>query len=140
MSFHRSKIIVALLVVVSCAMLAACGDDDDASGDVVLGSGEVPETVPEDFPISEQAAVSSTVANMVTGETEMIVRYPTDIPATVEYYEMNLEARGYTVDRSESVGDAMWEMEFSKGADISGSLELSDAEGVTQVIVRFDGS
>lgn len=132
------------LVVVLAVAFAGCGGDEAASTttidpteDLVLSSGELPDTVPDDFPIPDEAVVGSTLVVRSTGTTEVILRLPAELPVAVSYFEQNLQARDYQLDTSQATSDGGWDMAITRD-DVSGSLDFSPATPqVTQVVVRL---
>ena len=127
------------LLATSLLLVAACSDDEPttSSTGVEFGSGSLPPTVPESFPIPEGAVISSTLVNWDTGFTEVIYRVPAQPAAVILFYGQNLERTGYTTISSE--GDAtMRTIEF-EGNGIAGELEIGP-EGLeaTRVVLTFD--
>ena len=152
------RVMIALVAAVAL-LAAACTSDDpaetttttvasaiedpttttaDTSNDpLVFGNGTVPDTVPEGFPIPEEARVGATMIDRVNGVTELVVVYPAQIEDVVDYFETNLPATGYTVDSSEGT-DGRWTITFSGPA--TGEVLLDNAgSGVTQGLIRFTG-
>ena len=115
--FRSPAIVVALLAIALTA--TACGDSSgetttttaDPSG-VVFGRGSVPETVPNSFPVPDQARVGTTLVDANRRLTEMILTFPADTAAVVDYYEENLPLRGYEIATSDGT-DAEWLIEFA---------------------------
>lgn len=137
---------VVLVAVVAAVSLAACSGGDDTSttigaidpNDVVFGSGELPESLPDDFPVPAEAVIGSTLVVASTGSTEMIVRIPSSFDVAATYYEQNLEARGYTVESSESVSDTRWELELSRES-LTGNITLTAiGSDITEAVMQFE--
>lgn len=132
---------VALLVLLVTAV-TACSDGGEATSgteaaaDVILGSGSVPETVPEDFPIPDEASVMTTLVNRPEGTTEMTVRFPVEVTVVASYYEQNLAARDYTISRSEARPNGGWEIEIAKG-DVVATLRLDTIDPSTAEAVMI---
>ena len=103
----RSGPITSVVVVGALALVvAACGGLADditttTGSEVVFGRGSVPETVPESFPIPDEAVVGATLIDAARGLTEMILTFPADTAAVVVYYEENLPSRGYQITDSD---------------------------------------
>jgi hypothetical protein len=137
------RMCVFALILVFAA--AACGgaDDDaattvDASEDVVFGSGPLPDSVPDDFPVPEEARISSTLVVRSAGTTEVIMRMPATVEAAVEYFEENLDARGFERIVSEADAGGGWVMEIARD-DLVGTLDFSPVgESVAEVVIRFE--
>ena len=148
---RASDLIIALVAVIAL-MLAACTGESSTSRppeaapttttvdssasqnsdqDLVFGKGQLPETIPADFPIPDQAVIGSTMVDRTRDLTEVIVTYPADVPEVVEFFESNLPALGYSVDTSSGT-DARWIIEFSSDGS-TGELVLSvGGTGLTQ--------
>jgi hypothetical protein len=134
----------ALLAVLVAVSVAACSGDDGAStttlaseGDVVLGSGTLPDTVPDDFPIPPEAVIGSTLVAVGTGTTEVILRLPSSIEASIVYFEQRLDIDGYDVVSSEAESGTSWSIEFERD-DLTGSLRLSSpGTDVTEVVLTL---
>jgi hypothetical protein len=137
MTIRIRPLLLATIVVVLATVLVGCtgGSSDTTTStstsvsgtdqDLVFGRGEVPDTVPADFPIPEQAQIGATLVNRSTGLTEMVVTYPANVPEVAANYETNLEALGYTVESSSGT-DTQWSITFSRD-DLSGDITLSSA-------------
>jgi len=131
----------AFIVVVVTIVAAACGGSsaDTTSTDgsqVVLGRGTVPQTVPESFPIPEEVVVGATLIDPTRGITEMILTFPADTPAVVDYYEQNLPPRGYTI-ASSGGSETEWRIDFSDDA-VSGVVSVqTGGSGVAAAAVQF---
>lgn len=135
---------MALAALFVLALLAAgCGDSSDettsAAADesgVVFGRGSVPDTVPESFPIPEQAVVGATLVDTNRGLTEMILTFPASVDAVATYYDENLPVREYEVSSSNGT-NAEWEIDFS-GEGVEGEIRLkTGGGGLSSATVRF---
>ena len=136
---RSTDIIIAVFAIVAVVLAGCTSEDADStstttmtsteagsgSGDVVFGSGVLPSTVPADLPIPEEAVIGSTLVDTPRGLTEVIVTYPADVTAVVDFFTTNLPAFDYVVDSSAGT-DAKWELEFSKD-DLSGVIVISTA-------------
>ncbi|MEN8040890.1 MAG: hypothetical protein ABFR95_05245 [Actinomycetota bacterium] len=91
--------------------------------DLEFGSGEVPFTVPSDFPIPETAVVGTTMIDGVNGRTEMNINFPAAVADVVAYYESNLPALGYEVLDSKGT-ESEWDIAHTKDG-VEGSIHLS---------------
>jgi hypothetical protein len=129
--------VLALLVV---SLTACSGDASTPTGSVEFGEGEIPETVPDDFPIPPEAVIGATLVDPARDYTEVILRVRAELGEVALYYEQNLGAKGWEVTRSEPAGER-WEIEFTRSDDPDGSVELSvGATGVTQAVVTIGGT
>lgn len=144
-----------LAVVALFAALAAtaCSDGSDATtttttpattatttveGDFVFGSGEIPGSVPEDFPLPDQFVVGSTLENTKTGVVEMVLTFPDDLPSVAGFFQESLPAAGYEVTRAESVSPDFI-IEFT-GEVVTGSIRITAAGGLSGAVVRLEPS
>ena len=110
---------------------------DTSNDPLVFGNGEIPETVPEGFPIPEEGRVGATMIDRVNGVTELVVVYPAQFEDVIDYFETNIPATGYAIDSSEGT-QARWTISFSGPA--SGEVFVETAgSGVTQGLIRFTG-
>ena len=121
--------LVALIVVALFA--AGCSDsstdtttagDADTAAGVVFGRGSVPDTVPDSFPIPDEAVIGATLVDTNRGLTEMVVTFPAAVQAVVTYYEENLPPNGYEITRSDG-SDADWVIAFN-GEGVDGLLRI----------------
>jgi len=110
--------------------------------DLEFGSGEVPFTVPADFPIPETAVVGSTMIDGVNGRTEMIINFPAPVADVVAFYEANLPALGFEVLNSKGTEgtDSEWDISISKDG-ITGTIRLTfGATSLSSGTFSFDHS
>jgi len=127
---HQVRLFPFAFGIVAVALIATgCGRSSDgtttANADpsgVVFGRGSVPDTVPDSFPVPDQARVGATLVDSNRELTEMIITFPSNVDAVVDYYEENLPARGYEIAVSEGT-DAEWLIEFN-GAGFDGVLRV----------------
>ncbi len=142
---HTNRLLTALAALIVMALVAAgCGGssedttttaDGDASG-VVFGRGSVPETVPDSFPIPDEAVIGATLIDTNRGLTEMIITFPAAVEAVVTYYEDNLPLGGYEITKSDGT-DGEWAMEFN-GEGIDGVIRIkAGGSGVSSATVRL---
>lgn len=134
-SLTRISSLIAVVLAFAVVLVACSGDTSDtttttatatpgASSEdaIVFGKGELPETVPADFPIPEQAVVGSTLIDRTRGVTEAVLTFPANIDAVKSFYETNLEALGYTIASSTGSGTE-WRIAFAKDA-MTGEIAL----------------
>ncbi len=135
---------VAATAAALAVLLAACGGDGDAAtsttiggDDVVFGSGSMPDTIPDDFPVPEEAVISSTLVVRSTGITEVIMRIPVEVAAAVAYFDENLPARGFELPVSEAQSGEGWLMEVERD-DLAGTIDFKPAPpNITEIVMRF---
>jgi len=131
------------LVAVVALVVAACGGDDDeqagASANVDFSSGEIPDTVPLDFPIPDQAVIGSTVVNGNVDPvfTEMVIRMPAPVASVAQYYATNLPARNFEIAIMDTDSAGRLVIEFSReGSDFR--IQLTDlGDDITSAVVQF---
>ena len=157
-SLRRSPLWLAVLAIVATIALTACDSSDSATsttvapdttttvasgGDdepVVFGRGELPATVPSEFPIPAEAVVGTTMVDRINDVTEISMTYPTTVVAVVDYFETNLVAVGYSVDESTGT-DGDWMITFSRADGPGGTIRVVTAgSGVSQGAIRFVAS
>lgn len=138
----RYRFIVVVLAVAFVGLGAAgCSGSTGESvttveSDVVFDRGSVPETVPDSFPIPDEAVVGATLVDANRGVTEMVLTFPADTGAVVTYYEENLPSRGYTIAKSDGSGSE-WRIDFS-GEDVDGMMGVqAGGSGVAAATVQF---
>lgn len=132
---------LAVLMVAALVVVAACGDDDagptTSNGDVVIGSGEIPDSVPDDFPFPAGSLIGSTLVDGINGRTEVEVRTPAQFTDVVQFWNINLVNSGYVVGESDGT-ETRWVIEFSKGT-IMGSVTIVAADvSITQSVVELN--
>jgi hypothetical protein len=141
---RRFKLLAATVIAVSLlgAACSSSGTDvtttivgDDGSG-VVFGRGSVPATVPESFPIPDQAVIGATLIDTNRGITEMVMNLPASLPAAAKYYEENLPLAGYEITANGG-SEAEWEIVFI-GGDTDGTIGIKAAgSGLSSVSVQL---
>lgn len=124
------------LLMVPALIVGGCGDDDVPEEPLVLGEGEIPETLPAGFPIPTGASIGATMIDRSASTTEVDLEFGAGLPAVVSEFTVGLVGAGYVVFRSEDRGDR-WVVEFGRGA-LSGRMVLvasGDATRATLSIV-----
>lgn len=130
-----------ITVLVFAVVVAACGGGSaettsSPGSDVVFSRGAVPETVPESFPIPDEAVVGATLVDPARGITEMILTFPADTAAVVDYYEQNLPPRGFTILSSDG-SETAWQIDFSDSV-VDGAMGVQAAgSGISAATVQF---
>ena len=155
---RTSDVIVAAIAVLALLLASCSGDgaetDDPATtttttastvevdapsgetDDVVFGRGELPSTIPADFPIPEQAVIGSTLVDRTRGVTEVIITYPASVVEVAVFFDTNLPVLGYAIDSSSGTNGS-WTIEFSSDTS-TGVLKLDVAgSGLTQSVLTF---
>ena len=126
---------------------AACSDGSttstsgataiDSPDEVVFDSGELPATIPDNFPLPAGSAVGSTMVVTDTGFTEVIVRVSAELGITVEFFEQNLEQNGFVVDSS-SGDESKWVIEFSLDG-VKGTIDITEPQSaISQAVLRYN--
>ena len=118
-------------------MVAACGGDDPGDEAVVSGEGEIPASVPRDFPVPVDASIGSTLVDRVNHRTEFSVVVPDDMISVVQFYTVGLVNEGYVVDRADGTSDG-WTLEFSRGAELTGIVVVSPQGESSQALVTLN--
>ncbi len=130
-------LIVVSLFVAGCSSAGADPTTTAADGSgVVLGRGSVPATVPESFPIPDEAVVGATLIDTDRGLTEMVLNVPATFNAAIKYYELNLPASGYEITSSGG-SETNWELVFV-GGDADGVVGVKAAgNGLSSITVQI---
>ncbi len=130
--------VVVLAVVVAVALMAgACGDSSDGGSDqtVVFGTGEIPETIPDDFPIPSGAIIGSNVIDGINTRTEFEMRVGRAQADIAQFFTVNLVNSGYVVDDSR-LESGRWTIEFRRNA-LEGTISITAPdEGISQIVVE----
>ena len=106
--------------------------------DVVFGSGEIPETLPTNFPIPQGSVVGSTMVVSETGFTEVILRINADIELSVDFFDQGLTQAGFAIDSSATDEYDGWLIEYSDASAKGAVRFVGSAEGITQAVVRHN--
>jgi hypothetical protein len=126
-----------ILLLAAVSLFAACGGDPEP---VTFSEGEIPDTVPGDFPIPAGAVVGSTMIDRVNNRTEFAVLVRSDVAALEQFYTVELVGAGYIVERSEGGSVGIWEISFSRG-DLVGTIAMtSPGAGTSQAVVSINRS
>jgi len=143
MPTNRLLAALAALIVVVLVAAGCSGSSEDTTttadantSGVVFGRGSIPETVPDSFPIPNEAVVGATLIDSNRGLTEMIITFPASVEAVVTYYEENLPLGGYEITSSDGT-DGEWALEFT-GEGIHGEIRIkAGGSGVSSATVRL---
>jgi hypothetical protein len=147
---RRTLLLLAFGVLVFAAV--GCGDDGpdgtattspaptctvSGSDPVTFGEGEIPSSIPGDFPVPDGAVVGSTLVDRVNHRSEFAFTLALDATNVVEYYTLNLVSAGFVVDSSE--GDTVsWRIEFSRGGLRGDMVIQPEGSGLTAVVASFN--
>jgi hypothetical protein len=134
--FIRRLLAVAVAVLVAGSMAAGCSGSDDGRTGVEFGRGELPQTVPEDFPVPEAAAINSTLIDWDRDRTEVNMIFPAELTVVARFFDENLANRGYLVESSTG-STAAWSIVFSKDTLDGDIALLPQSEATTAVTVEF---
>ncbi len=136
--WFRSWMFGILVVgLVGCGGTEEADAEPESGGGLELGSGELPSSVPDDFPVPEVAVVGATLIDPARGLTEMNLRLPSSAQAATEYFTQNLETRGYTVTAIEPGPNGAADLVATK-EDIEVELDIrASAPEISDVVVRI---
>lgn len=124
--------VATLVVFVACS-----GDGSTATtAGVVFGEGEIPSTVPDDFPIPGNAVVGTTLVDKINNNTEFRLTMRSDPTSVVQFFQIELVNAGYVVGSSEG-NQTEWTMEFSKGALTGDILFTAPQNDLTALVVSL---
>ncbi len=133
-----------VVIFVAIAVIgAACSDTTESTtsgapsgDDVVFGQGELPDTIPDEFPLPAGSVVGSTMV-ITDGITEVVIRVSAERGITVQFFDQGLASGGFTVDRSEEE-DGRWVIDFNRDST-KGTLVITEpTEGISQVVLRYN--
>ncbi|MCP4965156.1 MAG: hypothetical protein GY926_07960 [bacterium] len=137
---------IAALVVVLALFGAACsggeGSDTtaangDSSAEVVFGSGSLPETFPESFPMPTGSSVGSTMVVPESGFTEVVVRVSAEQAVTAKFFDQALAQNGFEVESSSDEAGT-WVIVFSLDGS-KGTIDIGEpVQGISQALVRYN--
>ena len=128
---------VAAVVLAMLVAVAACGDDE-GGGDVRFAEGQIPASVPSDFPVPSGGVIGDTMIDTVNHRTEFTVSYQESLDEVVQQFTIGLVERGYVVSSSEALSGTSWKIEFIRGELIGSVLFSSTSGGLTQAVVGMN--
>lgn len=131
----RTAWIGFVVAVVALVLIGCGGGDDDGKSGVEFGSGELPSTVPEDFPLPPEAVISGTLIDWNQGRTEVNMIFPAGMAASATFFDENLPNRGYVVDSSAG-SEESWRITFDND-DVNGEITLRP-QSETSTLVTVD--
>jgi hypothetical protein len=130
----RRPLVVLLALVVVTGVLGGCGSRET----VITEEGEIPDPVPDDFPVPADATVGVSVVDREKHATEFALDLPRGVEQAAEYYLVNLVSSGYVVETS--AGDATrWNMRFSRDT-LRGTVRIEAGESGCGVVVNINRS
>ena len=124
--------LLALLVVV--AVLVGCGSRER----VITEEGEIPDSVPDDFPVPADATVGVSVVDQLAHRTEFALALVQGVEEAAQYYLVNLVSSGYVVESSAG-DDTRWNISFSRGA-LRGTVRIDAGGAGSSVVVKINRS
>ncbi len=124
--------LLALLAVV--AVLVGCGSRER----VITEEGEIPDSVPDDFPVPADATVGVSVVDQLAHQTEFALALAQGVEEAAQYYVVNLVSSGYVVDNSAG-DDTRWNISFSRGA-LRGTVRIDAGGAGSSVVVKINRS
>jgi len=138
--YHTLRRVLIVLLLLSFVM-AACGDDTTATTggqDVVFGEGEIPATVPADFPVPDTGIIGSTMIDRVHHRTEFSLQMAVDLTTVAQFFEVELVNRGYVVTSSAALSAQLWRIEFSQG-ELAGEVTINSlSAALSQAVVTLN--
>jgi len=124
--------LLALLVVVD--VLAGCGSRER----VITEEGEIPDSVPDDFPVPADATVGVSVVDQLAHQTEFALALTQGVEEVAQYYVVNLVSSGYVVESSAG-DDTRWNISFSSGT-LRGTVRIEVGGTGCSVVVSINRS
>jgi len=124
--------LLALLAVV--AVLVGCGSRER----VITEEGEIPDSVPDDFPVPADATVGVSVVDQLAHQTEFALALTQGVEEAAQYYVVNLVSSGYVVESSAG-DDTRWNISFSRGA-LRGTVRIEAGGAGCSVVVKINRS
>ena len=124
--------LLALLAVV--AVLVGCGSRER----VITEEGEIPDSVPDDFPVPADATVGVSVVDQLAHQTEFALALTQGVEEVAQYYVVNLVSSGYVVESSAG-DDTRWNISFSRGA-LRGTVRIEAGGAGCSVVVKINRS
>lgn len=147
MAIKSRRFAVAAIALVLSVVLAACSDGEatettqtippaDELPELEFGRGELPITVPANWPMPEQHAIAGTMINGAETLTEVVYTAQGNLDEILEFYESELPAADYEFTTS-TTEHSRYYVDFS-GNGIEGQLVLAPASGtITGATLQF---
>lgn len=130
----RPPLVVLLALLVVAGALGGCGSRER----VITEEGEIPDSVPDDFPFPADATVGVSVVDREAHQTELALALPRGVEEAAQYYLVNLVSSGYVVERSAG-DDTRWDIRFSRDG-LRGTVRIEATETGCGVVVNIRGS
>jgi len=130
----RHPLVALLALLVVAAALVGCGSRER----VITEEGEIPDSVPDDFPVPADATVGVSVVDQLAHQTEFALALAQGVEEAAQYYLVNLVSSGYVVESSAG-DDTRWNISFSRGA-LRGTVRIESGETGCSVVVNINRS
>ncbi|OFW53342.1 MAG: hypothetical protein A2V75_03190 [Actinobacteria bacterium RBG_16_70_17] len=130
----RRPLVALLALLVVAAVLVGCGSREH----VITQEGEIPDSVPDDFPVPADATVGVSVVDQLAHQTEFALALAQGVEEAAQYYLVNLVSSGYVVESSAG-DDTRWGISFSRGA-LRGTVRIEAGETGCSVVVNINQS
>jgi hypothetical protein len=140
---HLRRLAPVAVLLAFVVFVAGCGDGGEPTGTtqaVTFGEGEIPASVPEDFPIPADAEIGSTLVDKINNKTEFSLTLRSDRESAIQFFQVGLVNQGYVVVSSDG-NQTLWELSFRKGEALTGSITLSTPQlDLVAVVVSLSTS
>lgn len=132
---------LAILLVLAFVVSACGGDGTTGTTEAVtFGEGEIPESVPDDFPIPGDAVIGTTMVDRTNNRTEFRLTMRSDPTSAVQFFQVGLVNQGYIVGSSDG-NQVQWAIEFSRGEELEGSiLFTAPQDDLVAAVISMSGS
>jgi len=130
----RRPLVALLALLAVAAVLVGCGSRER----VITEEGEIPDSVPDDFPVPADATVGVSVVDQLAHQTEFALALAQGVEEAAQYYLVNLVSSGYVVESSAG-DDTRWNISFSRGA-LRGTVRIESGETGCSVVVNINRS
>lgn len=110
--------------------------DSKTGAKVNIGSGEVPDTFPKDFPLYPGAKVTSSLSGAESGEGSgfwLTLSTPDALDKVTAYYKKELAGSGWNTESAFSANDTT--TQGIKKGDWQGSLSIGKSDEETQIVI-----
>lgn len=110
--------------------------DNKTGQQVDIGTGEIPEVFPKDFPVYQGAKVSGSVSGGQSGKGNgfwLTLTTPDAVSKVAEFYKEALKSNGWEVQSTIAMGGATT-YAVTKG-EMNGSVTISQPEGTSETTI-----